>query len=101
MRFAGNLHNSKVPNFYDRGVDFGSRHGVQMGARADDQAAAWQADATVANAQIEADTAVGMAEYGIQGYGAQESSKRWQETASVVGQGGGGLAEQFGTKMFS
>ena len=99
MRFAGGLHTAKVPNFYDRGVDFGSRHGVQMGALADQQAAAWNAEAMVHNAQTEADVTVGMAEFGIQGYGARESGTRNQSTANVFGKGGGQLAGVFGEKL--
>ena len=56
MRFAG-----QVPNFFDRGVDFGSRHSAAAGAQAQEQMKAWGLEGMVHNAGIEAEAQVDMA----------------------------------------
>lgn len=56
MRFAG-----QVPNFFDRGVDFGSRHTAAAGNQAQEQMKAWGLEGMVHNAGIEAEANVEMA----------------------------------------
>lgn len=62
MRFAGRVH-----NFFDRGVDFGSRHAQTMENQTEEQMKAWGLEGMVHNAGIEADTRVQVAKYDSMG----------------------------------
>ena len=91
MRFAG-----KIPNFYDRGVDFGSRHGVMQATRANEQAKAFNIDSNVHNAGIERDTLIAEAKADAMGYAAQQRAQTagmWADTIA------GGPWKQIGYQM--
>ena len=88
MRFAG-----KVPNFFDRGVDFGSRHTAAMGAQTQEQMKAWGLEGMVHNAGIEAEANVGMAKADAMGMNPGGAANYGPAVGGALSALGGGLGQ--------
>ena len=88
MRFAG-----QVPNFFDRGVDFGSRHGQVMENRAEEQTKAWGLEAMVHNAGIEAEANVEMAKADALGMNPGGAATYGPMVGNAIESLGGGLGK--------
>ena len=88
MRFAG-----AVPNFFDRGVDFGSRHGQVMENRAEEQTKAWGLEGMVKNAGIERDANVDIAKADSMGINPGGMADYGPAFGSGIAELGGGLGK--------
>ena len=88
MRFAG-----QVPNFFDRGVDFGSRHGQVMENRAEEQTKAWGLEAMVHNAGITRDAEIEMAKADALGTNPGGIANYGPALGSGIAELGGGIGK--------
>ena len=89
MRFAG-----KVPNFFDRGVDFGSRHTAAAGNQSQEQMKAWGLEGMVHNAGIEAEAQVEMAKADSLGINPGGAANYGPAVGGVL-EGLGGMASKY------
>ena len=88
MRFAG-----QVPNFFDRGVDFGSRHTAAAGAQAQEQMKAWGLEGMVHNAGIESEAQVEMAKADAMGMNPGGMANYGAPVGGLLNSLGGGVGE--------